>query len=542
MAFISYKRRGRLCLSVAIGLLVSTSASGDEYHAVNAGAAVWDGAVLFTPAKAAAIAATGCRAVRINFRLDPQSGRSAWDAGLLAQYDAVVQTARAHNLTILGLLCNEAVAQGQDVYNDDADGDGTNAYVGNFGAAALLLVSRYQDNIKRWEIWNEPNAWTQPSYATDPRHAGGTYMLPRVYAHLFAETYKQLNYYAGRSVLDDHVISLCSGGLFAHEIGGGFSTAMDYMQQVYDQTAVWNGLQAATGRRYPWRFFGYHYYLATDTVITPSRLNQYFNAVRSAQSAAGDLSPILVTEFGWNSASAGGGAAGEANQRDNLRIAFNHMETRPFIVGAHWYQWVDEAYPWYWGLTRGDGSRKPAHEEFVLQNVDNLPPAEPRVAIEADATEVSAGRSVRITPTATFFTGVTALESAWMMDGLAQSAAGAPTERDIVFATPGEHTVQLIVTDSNRLVGRSNTLVIHVSAPAYSKADWDQDGDVDMSDFGRFQVCLSGGGVPQTDPACADARLDGDGDVDALDVARFESCFSGPGVTADAECGWPTER
>jgi len=57
--------------------------------------------------------------------------------------------------------------------------------------------------------------------------------------------------------------------------------------------------------------------------------------------------------------------------------------------------------------------------------------------------------------------------------------------------------------------------------------DFDLDGDVDLEDFGRFQLCLSGLNVPQTDPACAKAHMDGDADVDQGDVDRFISCMSG---------------
>jgi len=66
--------------------------------------------------------------------------------------------------------------------------------------------------------------------------------------------------------------------------------------------------------------------------------------------------------------------------------------------------------------------------------------------------------------------------------------------------------------------------------------DFDQDGDVDLEDFGRFQLCLSGLNVPQTDPACAKARLDGDADVDQSDVDRFIACMSGPDIAGDEHC------
>jgi hypothetical protein len=61
-----------------------------------------------------------------------------------------------------------------------------------------------------------------------------------------------------------------------------------------------------------------------------------------------------------------------------------------------------------------------------------------------------------------------------------------------------------------------------------SAADWDSDGDVDMSDYGQFQLCFSGHGFSY--PAgCALGDLDHDHDVDANDFAIFEACMNGPG-------------
>lgn len=66
--------------------------------------------------------------------------------------------------------------------------------------------------------------------------------------------------------------------------------------------------------------------------------------------------------------------------------------------------------------------------------------------------------------------------------------------------------------------------------------DYDNDGDVDQSDFAHLQVCLSGVDVTQNDSNCQNARLDGDSDVDGSDLALFLGCLSGGGVSADQNC------
>jgi hypothetical protein len=70
--------------------------------------------------------------------------------------------------------------------------------------------------------------------------------------------------------------------------------------------------------------------------------------------------------------------------------------------------------------------------------------------------------------------------------------------------------------------GPAATRSIRPAAPA----DLDLDGDVDQSDFGRFQACLSGSGVAYG-PGCQDADLDGNGSVDQDDFGLFQACVSG---------------
>lgn len=60
--------------------------------------------------------------------------------------------------------------------------------------------------------------------------------------------------------------------------------------------------------------------------------------------------------------------------------------------------------------------------------------------------------------------------------------------------------------------------------------DQDHDGDIDQSDFGYFQACLSGQYIPQNNPACAWAKMDDDSDVDVYDLNLFLALLTGPGV------------
>ncbi len=70
-------------------------------------------------------------------------------------------------------------------------------------------------------------------------------------------------------------------------------------------------------------------------------------------------------------------------------------------------------------------------------------------------------------------------------------------------------------------------------------ADADGDGDVDPSDFGAFQVCMTGTGDPDGMldwPGCGCFDRNGDGDIDEGDLGALISCFSGAGVPAAPLC------
>ena len=66
--------------------------------------------------------------------------------------------------------------------------------------------------------------------------------------------------------------------------------------------------------------------------------------------------------------------------------------------------------------------------------------------------------------------------------------------------------------------------------------DLDRDGDVDLSDFGLFQTCMTGSSVPQDDPQCDGAKLNGDAVVNFSDLLIFRQCMSGAGILGDAGC------
>lgn len=66
--------------------------------------------------------------------------------------------------------------------------------------------------------------------------------------------------------------------------------------------------------------------------------------------------------------------------------------------------------------------------------------------------------------------------------------------------------------------------------------DSDGDGDVDQSDFGRLQACLTNGFGAAIESGCGWADFDTNGKIDAADVAALVNCYSGPGIPAASGC------
>lgn len=59
-------------------------------------------------------------------------------------------------------------------------------------------------------------------------------------------------------------------------------------------------------------------------------------------------------------------------------------------------------------------------------------------------------------------------------------------------------------------------------------AELDGDGDVDLADFGVFQLCFTGIGSGGVEPDCVCADIDNDCDVDLTDFNGFQLLYTGP--------------
>lgn len=478
----AHGRWGHGVRALAAALLLAAAARAEVPQVgVNPGAPIWNGTILLNDALAADIAGAGCRLVRVNFRID---GNPTWTPAHLARYDTIIQTARSHNLQVLGLICYEAVPGTQAQWNENYDTTGMNAYIAAFAETAGLLINRYKSDIKLFELWNEPDCWSVPP-ESNPLEPGCFYIWPRNYANLLAETYKQCVAQGGPDFFAAHGVALATGGLFAHDIGGSFSTSRPYMESVYGQTAVWDAFQAhphnPAGRRYPWDYFGYHFYLNQGQAVSTTELGLYFNDIRALKSGYADPSGFLVTEFGWNTQ-----AVSLQLQADNLRNTYNWLRAQPDVVASCWYQWNDG--DGGWGLVYSVGNPKPSYYEFAAQCGQVGAP------VAAFSAAPTSGRAPLLVQFSDESAGLIDTY-AWDFGDGGGSGAASPQHE---YGAPGTYTVSLTVTGP----GGSDSLV----RPGYIRvrpaADLDGDGDVDLADLARFARCFSGAGQVVPPPGC----------------------------------------
>ena len=133
---------------------------------------------------------------------------------------------------------------------------------------------------------------------------------------------------------------------------------------------------------------------------------------------------------------------------------------------------------------------------------------------------------------------VSAQPGVWQTVWLSMDAAGvkAFTGDGVLSSANDKGVLEHLAFAPAGSAGPITVYIDALSQPCPPAGDFDHDADVDQSDFGHFQSCLSGAGIAQTDPTCQDARLDADADVDPDDYALFVKCFGGRGQAVPIAC------
>lgn len=142
--------------------------------------------------------------------------------------------------------------------------------------------------------------------------------------------------------------------------------------------------------------------------------------------------------------------------------------------------------------------------------------------------DVCAGERVTFTVSAA---GEGALAYQWLRDGAIIAGATSSTLQ-VVAGKATRGTYACVVTGGcDAVVSSDADLSVRLAA-----ADFNEDCDVDLTDFTVFQACFNGPNSPPAAGCAVNADFDGDGDVDLNDFVVFQICFYGPNQSPTIEC------
>jgi hypothetical protein len=91
----------------------------------------------------------------------------------------------------------------------------------------------------------------------------------------------------------------------------------------------------------------------------------------------------------------------------------------------------------------------------------------------------------------------------------------------------GDGKFDHLITAASHGGNTGRAFVIAGTAPPVSVGDGDEDGDIDLADYGGFLGCVSGAGV-LVGEECEIFDLDFDADVDLVDFGRLQRIMTGP--------------
>lgn len=258
--------------------------------------------------RAAALAqAAGVKWSREEFqwhRIEPRPGQFEWTF-----YDAMVETALRHGISVYGLLA----------YWAPWTQSYTEAGIDDYCRWARAVVRRYKDRIKHWEIYNEPNIffWSGPKELYPV-------MLARAYAAIKEED------------PEAQVLGISTAG-----IDGGF------IQKVVDAGAPFDILTV-----HPYR----------------GQLHEsgFIAELRGAAEKVGGR-PVWITEMGWSTQV---GGTDERSQAKLLARCYLAAVASGVCGNVSWYDFRnDGADPFYnehnFGVLRADLTPKPAYRALM---------------------------------------------------------------------------------------------------------------------------------------------------------------------------------
>ncbi|HZV02147.1 MAG TPA: cellulase family glycosylhydrolase, partial [Planctomycetota bacterium] len=265
-----------------------------------------------------ALAKLGAKVVRVNFISGPWNGpadTTLHSGRTWAQAtDKVVNELRGAGIGVYGLLNDELVGSMGDLLRDQSDPKAARAWIEKFAQACAEAVGQLKDRVAVFEVMNEPNDW-----------AGGTTARVSAYwqALVLRRVYERVK--LAHATDPSWQVTLLAGPEFSsvQTLGDG------YLQDVFQEGIAhhgWSTLLQSSGT-YPLDGVAYHIYELEDSGDAPSSVAAVFgahldaiHAVLQAQDPGWASKEIWISEFGWQSST-----AGEQHQADMLQAGFDAL-------------------------------------------------------------------------------------------------------------------------------------------------------------------------------------------------------------------------
>lgn len=309
----------------------------------------------------AALQDLGAQIVRFDIKLfGPFTART--DA-FLQRYADLISRFSAAGIEVVGLLGSDIVPGGGhwDPHQptvpapwnvNDAEhhaGGGSNAFIDRYVTNTTTIVASLQD-ITRWEIWNEPNAFNWRQGTTNPLVAGHTYIYPSLYATMLQRTF------AAIKAVQPHS-TVISGGLLGHTQHGVISAQNSGVAYL---TSVFQRLDPA---RLPFDALGQHFYIDQAGLldISPSgALHTYLALLREVTTPT---LPLYITEAAWRT-----DAIPPAVQQRNLTALYQACQQQSMmeIAALCWFSLRDteDANLRYGVIEVKDWTPKPSYQAY----------------------------------------------------------------------------------------------------------------------------------------------------------------------------------
>ena len=479
-------------LSLAVGVVspaMGQCISPESPYGINAHAPQGSG----LPVLLDEVRACGIGWIRIDFVwawAEPAQDTFSW-----AIYDQIAAAAAARGLHVFATISHTPAWA-----TNGSEGTGVPRSAADYADICRRAATRYAGVIDHWGMWNEAN-------------------LTQFWAGTRADYINLILIPGADAVHAGNPAAKVCGPELAHLSSADWD---DWLADCIAQAGP--RLDIVTHHAYADSFAG-----VTSKLEKPKFWPWDSPSVKQVLQAAGWLGkPLWLTETGWESADVGE-AAQAAAYTGLLSDWFSGQPGRDWVDKVFFYELHDsQAFSTIsFGILGRDPAypRKPAFSEYqAFTSVHPPPPVVP-------------GPVSGPTPV--------------------HNAVGVPTHADLswsagtcagsyeVFFGPGDGLVlvsvqsgtgfdpgplQRLTRYSWRVDGLNGT--VRTPGPTWrfttagAPADYDLDGDVDQSDFGTLQACISGSGEPRPDQ-CGPADLDGDWDVDGADVVVFQGCMHG---------------